>query len=88
MKCEDNTLGGGVFETGDNSTYPALLHEFEYQIAREDFENMIENNTSLVTFAMNGKPKRAAWIENITYNEVKGVATVKLITDKTTQNAS
>ena len=87
MKCEDNTLGGGVFETGDNSTYPALLHEFEYQIARDDFENIIENNTSLVTFAMNGKAKRAAWIENITYNEVKGVATVKLITDKNTQNA-
>lgn len=87
LKCLENSIGSGIFQTGDPSTYPALLHEFEYQIARDDFENIIENNTSLVTFAMNGKAKRAAWIENITYNEVKGVATVKLITDKTTQNA-
>lgn len=88
MKCEENTLGGGIFQTGDPSTYPALLHEFDYQLSRTDFDNLIENNTSLVTFAMNGQSKRKAWIEQLVYDETKGTATVKLITDKTTQNAS
>lgn len=88
MKCDENSIGSGIFQTGDPSTYPSLIHEFDYQLSRSDFENLIENNTSLVTFAMNGQSTRKAWIDTLIYDEAKGTATVKLITDKTTQNAS
>lgn len=88
MECTENSLGSGTFQTGDPSTYPALVHEFTYPLRREDFLTILNNNTSLVGFAMSGKSLRSAWVEELIYNEVTGNTTVKLITDKTTQNAS
>lgn len=88
FKCLDNTLGGGVFQTGDPSTYPVLLHRFDYPISRGEFQSIVEGSSSLMTFNMEGRAVRKAWIKEIVFNEILGTASVQLITDKTTQNAS
>lgn len=88
MKCDDNTLGGGIFETGNPSEYPVLVHEFEYPLSKSRFDNLLADSSGLINFSMNGKPNRKAWIKEISYNHAVGTARVKLITDKTTQNAS
>ena len=49
---------------------------------------VIADSSGLINFSMNGKPNRRAWIKEISYNHAVGTARVKLITDKTTQNAS
>lgn len=88
LKCDDNTLGGGVFQTGDPSEYPVLVHEFNYPVDKTQFETILNDSSGLVTFAMNGKPLRKAWIKEIMFEHSKATARIKLITDKTTQNAS
>lgn len=87
FECNSNTLGGGVFQTGEPSNYPALIHEFTYPVAGNDFQSIIENNASLTTFAQEGQRIRYAWIKEVVYNLAKHTATVKLLTDKTTQYA-
>jgi hypothetical protein len=88
LKCDDNTLGGGIFETGNPSEYPVLVHEFDYPLSKSRFENILSDSSGLVGFAMNGQNNRKAWIKELVYNHTTSVARVKLITDKTTQNAS
>lgn len=83
FKCEENTLGGGIFQTGDPSVYPVMIHEFQYPMSRTQFENLVESNTSFVSFNMDTCQTRKAWIKEIVYNESKGNAQIKLITDKT-----
>lgn len=88
LKCDDNTLGGGVFQTGDPSEYPVLVHEFDYPLSRTRYENILADSSGLITFAMNGQAERKAWIKQLVYNHTTSTARIKLITDKTTQNAS
>jgi hypothetical protein len=88
LECASNTLGGGVYETGEPSLYPVLVHSFEYPLSKSSFNNILNDTTAITTFAMNGQELRSAWIREIIYDHDKGVAQVKLFTDKTTQNAS
>ena len=88
LKCLDNTLGGGVFQTGDPSQYPVLVHEFDYPLTKSRFDNILTDTSGLIKFSMNDRPVRQAWIKELIYDHTKGTARVKLITDKTTQNAS
>ncbi len=88
FECDENTLGGGVYQTGDPSLYPVLIHSFDYPMTRTQFENIVNNSTSLFSFNMQSQSPRRAWIKEVVYDHVKGTAGVKLITDKTTQNAS
>lgn len=88
FECDENTLGGGVYQTGDPSLYPILIHSFSYPMTKTQFENMVNNSTSLFRFNMQSQSPRRAWIKEVVYDHIKGTANVKLITDKTTQNAN
>lgn len=88
FECAENTLGGGVYQTGEPSLYPALVHSFEHPMTRTKFDNIVNNSTSLYSFGMHGQGYRRAWIKDLVYDHTKGSAVVKLITDKTTQNAN
>jgi len=81
-------LGGGVFETGEPSLYPVLVHEFEYPLSQNRFDNIVNNPSGLVGFNMNSQRNRKAWIKELVYDHTKSLARIKLLTDKTTQNAS
>lgn len=88
FECDENTLGGGVYQAGEPSLYPALVHSFEHPMTKDKFDNIVANSTSLYSFGMFGQGYRNAWIKDLVYDHTKGSATVKLITDKTTQNAT
>jgi hypothetical protein len=57
-------------------------------MTKDKFDNIVANSTSLYSFGMFGQGYRRAWIKDLVYDHTKGSATVKLITDKTTQNAT
>lgn len=88
LECYFSTLGGGVFETGEPSLYPVLVHEFEYPLSQNRFDNIVNNPSGLVGFNMNSQRNRKAWIKELVYDHTKSLARIKLLTDKTTQNAS
>lgn len=88
MECDENSNGGGVYQAGEPSLYPTLVHSFDHPMTKSKFDTMIANSTSLYSFGMNGQEYRRAWIKDLVYDHTKGSAVVKLITDKTTQNAN
>lgn len=88
MECDENSNGGGVYQAGEPSLYPTLVHSFDHPMTKSKFDTMVANSTSLYSFGMKGQTYRRAWIKDLVYDHTKGSAVVKLITDKTTQNAS
>jgi hypothetical protein len=79
IECLDNSIGGGIFVTVDNTDIPIYLYEMEYPMCQDDFDNIMANTVGTVQFNMSGQPYRRGWISELTYNHNRGVATIKLI---------
>jgi hypothetical protein len=79
IECLDNSIGGGIFVTVDNTDIPIYLYEMEYPMCQDDFDIIMANTVGTVQFNMSGQPYRRGWISELTYNHTRGVATIKLI---------
>lgn len=79
LECVDNSIGGGIFVTVDNTDIPLYLYEMEYPMCQDDFDIIMANTVGTVQFNMSGQPYRRGWISELTYNHTKGTATIKLI---------
>ncbi len=79
LECVDNSIGGGIFVTVDNTDIPIYLYEMEYPMCQDDFDIIMANTVGTVQFNMNGQPYRRGWISELTYNHNRGVASIKLI---------
>lgn len=79
IECLDNSIGGGIFVTVDNTDIPIYLYEMEYPMCQDDFNTIMANTVGTVQFNMSGQPYRRGWISELTYNHTRGVATIKLI---------
>lgn len=79
IECLDNSIGGGIFVTVDNTDIPIYLYEMEYPMCQDDFDIIMANTVGTVQFNMSGQPLRRGWISELTFNHTRGVATIKLI---------
>jgi hypothetical protein len=79
IECLDNSIGGGIFVTVDNTDIPIYLYEMEYPMCQDDFDIIMANTVGTVQFNMSGQPYRRGWISELTFNHNRGVATIKLI---------
>lgn len=79
LECVDNTIGGGLFVQVDTLDTPIYTFEFEYPMCQEDFDAIMANTVGLIQFNMNGQSYRYGWINELTYNHMQGMATIKLI---------
>jgi hypothetical protein len=79
IECLDNSIGGGIFVTVDNTDIPIYLYEMEYPMCQDDFDIIMANTVGTVQFNMSGQSYRRGWISELTYNHTRGMATIKLI---------
>jgi hypothetical protein len=86
FECYNNTVGGGEFQVYDTDDFPIQIHEFEYKMSIADFQNIQANSKNSYGFYTNIDRIRYGWISELKYNHYKGVAQVKLITDKRSQS--
>lgn len=87
-KIDDNSLNGGIFETYDPDDYPVRIFEFDYPLTKNDFEYIIASPYGFVLFSQDGQSLRRGLIKELVYNHVKGIASLKLITNKNTIDAT
>ena len=86
FECYNNTIGGGDFAVYDTDDFPIQIHEIEYKMSIADFQNIQSNSKNSYGFYTNIDRIRYGWISELKYNHYKGVAQVKLITDKRSQS--
>jgi hypothetical protein len=86
FECYNNTVGGGEFQVYDTDDFPIQIHEFEYKMTLAEFQNIQANSKNSYGFYTNIDRIRYGWISELKYNHYKGVAQVKLITDKRSQS--
>lgn len=87
-EINENSLDGGIFETYDPDDYPVRIFDFDYPLSKDDYENIIANPYGYVVFAQNGQSPRKGFIKELTYNHPKSLASVKIITNKSTIDAN
>jgi hypothetical protein len=84
----ENTLDGGIFQTFDPDDYPVREFDFDYPLSKSQFDTIIANPYGFVEFSQNGQDPRKGLIKELAYNHITSTASVKLITNKSTINAS
>lgn len=87
-ECYGNTIAGGIYQDVNSDNYAIYLYDFEYPLSYTVWESIINNPIGYINFAMNGDETKRGWIKEATYDYVKGLATFRLITSKSTQNAN
>jgi len=85
FECYNNTVGGGEFQIYDPNDYPIQIHEFEYKMTLAEFQNILANQRSSYAFYSSPDNIRYGWVSEIKYNHYKGLANVRLITNKSSQ---
>lgn len=79
-RCEENTVGGGIFKDYDPQDYPVNLYDFDVPLTCSQWQSIIANPKGLFKFKSTGN-YRSAYLREIKYNHVRGVASFSLIKD-------
>lgn len=87
-QCTANTGTGGVFQEYNPADYPVQVHEFNYPISQDEFEQIVADPTSLFRFYIDKEVQRYGWISELQYTHATGLASVKLISSKTASNGN
>lgn len=86
-ECYANSNGSVQYVTSDPDDYPVFIHEYEYPMSQARFEALVNGQRGFIRFRQNGQLWRKARVKEIIYNNVRGTATFKLISDKNTVDA-
>ena len=86
-ECYQNTNGGGEFVFSDGKDFPIFLHEFDYPLTTNEFNDLYLNARNYIRFAQAGQQLRQGRIKEIVFNRNTGLATFKLYS-ATNYNAS
>jgi len=82
FECFNETSKGGTYNEYNSADYPIFLHEFKYPLTLDQFKQIEADPKGIFPFYMSGKQKRYGWIQELSYNPVSGIASVKLVNDK------
>lgn len=87
-ECTSTSLDGGLMQTYNPDDYPVRIHEFDYPLTQAEYESIIASPYGFVRFAMTGQQYRKGYLKELQYDHITGIASVKVITNKSTINAT
>lgn len=78
-KCDENTVGGGIYKEYDYMDFPVNVFEFEYPLTATQWGELIADPKQKIAFSQAGQRVRSAYIKNVSRNHVTGVTSFTLI---------
>lgn len=83
FECNGTPDGGLLLAQPDLTAYKVRLHEFEYDVTMDEFQQILTNPIGQFEFEKDGLV-RTGWIEELSHNNQTGRTKVKLISNDAT----